>query len=108
MLPTHFPAFAINAFDTTGCGDVFHGAFALATARGIDVPDAIAFASAAAALKANAMEGRQHGWDALPTLKSVIQFLRIRLDEPEKTALLTKLEVLQTGTADAICVSANS
>jgi len=28
-----FPGFEVDAFDTNGCGDTFHGAFALAVAR---------------------------------------------------------------------------
>ena len=48
----HFPAFAIDALDTNGCGDTFHGAFALAVARDLTIEEAITFASAAAALKA--------------------------------------------------------
>jgi sugar/nucleoside kinase (ribokinase family) len=90
----HFPAFVVDAFDTTGCGDVFHGAFALASARGASVPDAIVFASAASALKANASEGQRHGWDALPTSESVFRFLQLRLPELERIHLLSRLEPL--------------
>lgn len=45
------PAFPVHAVDTLGAGDIFHGAFALAITEGQDVPDALRFASAAAALK---------------------------------------------------------
>ena len=48
----HYPAFVVEATDTTGCGDVFHGAYAAALARGDSVEDRIGFASAAAAVKA--------------------------------------------------------
>jgi sulfofructose kinase len=48
----HHPAFAIQAADTTGCGDVFHGAYAASLARGDALDDRIRFAGAAAALKA--------------------------------------------------------
>jgi sugar/nucleoside kinase (ribokinase family) len=46
------PAFPIDVVDTTGCGDVFHGAYASALARGHSLPDRVRFATAAAALKA--------------------------------------------------------
>ena len=44
-------AFDVDAVDTTGAGDVFHGAATLALAEGADEARAFAFASAAAALK---------------------------------------------------------
>jgi sugar/nucleoside kinase (ribokinase family) len=47
----HQPAFAVATVDTTGCGDVFHGAYAAALAQGLDLPARIRLASAAAALK---------------------------------------------------------
>lgn len=50
--PRETPAFAIEATDTTGAGDVFHGALALALAEGQALPDAMRFASAAGALRA--------------------------------------------------------
>ncbi|MBX9593520.1 MAG: ribokinase [Roseomonas sp.] len=56
------PAPMVHAVDTTGCGDVFHGAYALAIAEGAAVPQAARFATAAAALKA----ANGSGWDAAP------------------------------------------
>lgn len=47
----HMPAFAVNAIDTLGAGDAFHGAFTLALAEGRNLESAMRFASAAAALK---------------------------------------------------------
>jgi len=47
----HVPAFPVTVRDTTGAGDVFHGAFALALAEGRREGDALIFASAAAALR---------------------------------------------------------
>ncbi len=44
-------AFDVDPVDTTGAGDVFHGAATLALAEGADEARAFAFASAAAALK---------------------------------------------------------
>lgn len=51
------PAFPVHTVDTLGAGDVFHGAFALAITEGQDVPTALRFASAAAALKCTRFGG---------------------------------------------------
>ncbi|MDR5726575.1 MAG: PfkB family carbohydrate kinase [Terriglobia bacterium] len=95
----HFPAFKVDAFDTNGCGDTFHGAFALAAARNLGVGEAIAFASAAAALKATAAGGKRRGWNALPTFDEVFQFLQATLREPERSSLLEKLGSLRRGSS---------
>jgi sugar/nucleoside kinase (ribokinase family) len=92
----HFPAFQVDAFDTNGCGDTFHGAFALAVARNLEVEEAITFASAAAALKALAGGGKRRGWNALPTLDEVLQFLQATLKEPARSSLLKRLGVLRS------------
>ncbi len=44
------PALRVEAIDTTGAGDAFCGAFAAAMSRGVDIVDALRFASAAGAL----------------------------------------------------------
>jgi sugar/nucleoside kinase (ribokinase family) len=49
--PHETPAFPVHVVDTLGAGDIFHGAFALEFAAGKAIPDALRFASAAAALK---------------------------------------------------------
>lgn len=54
----HFPAFNVDAVDTLGAGDVWHGAFALALAKGKSEEDAIIFASATSALKCQQFGGR--------------------------------------------------
>lgn len=46
----HMPAFDIEAVDTTGAGDAFHGAFALGLAQGLSLQDNLRRASATAAL----------------------------------------------------------
>jgi sulfofructose kinase len=50
--PTRTPAFAVEATNTTGAGDVFHGAYALAMAEAMPVERAMRFAAAAGALRA--------------------------------------------------------
>jgi sugar/nucleoside kinase (ribokinase family) len=69
--PQHFPAFPVAVVDTTGCGDVFHGAYAAALVRGLDLPERIRFAAAAAALKAT----RHGGQAGIPTRPAVEAFL---------------------------------
>src|SRR5258705_9363916 len=51
------PAFPVHTVDTLGAGDVFHGAFALAITEKQDIPSALRFASAAAALKCTRFRG---------------------------------------------------
>jgi len=50
--PVELPAFRVVATNTTGAGDVFHGAYALAIAEGQQMAPALRFASAAGALRA--------------------------------------------------------
>lgn len=47
---THVPALSVNAIDTTGAGDVFNGALAVAVSEEHQLSDAIAFACKAAAI----------------------------------------------------------
>ena len=67
----HFPAYAVDLVDTTGCGDVFHGAYAAALSQGEDLPRRVALASAAAALKAT----RRGGQAGIPYRQAVEEFL---------------------------------
>ena len=57
----HKKAFKVAVADTTGCGDTFHGAYALALSEGRPPLAAARFASAAAAVKAQ----RGRGWDGM-------------------------------------------
>lgn len=52
------PALPVDVRDTTGAGDAFHGSLCLALARGIDRPDALGFAVAAASLSCRGLGGR--------------------------------------------------
>jgi sulfofructose kinase len=53
-----FAAYNVPVVDTTGAGDVFHGAFAVAILRGADLGDAIDFSNAAAAMKCRSLGAR--------------------------------------------------
>ena len=55
---SHLPAFQIDVVDTTGAGDVFHGALAVGLTQNQPAQDAVRFASAVAALKCTRPGGR--------------------------------------------------
>lgn len=52
------PAFKVDAVDTTGAGDVFHGAFAYALLRGDTLPVILEFSCAAAGLNCTGLGAR--------------------------------------------------
>jgi ribokinase len=65
-------AFRVEAVDTTAAGDAFNGALGTALAAGDALPDALRFASAAAALACT----RRGAQPSLPTRAQVAQLLR--------------------------------
>jgi len=67
-------AFPVNAVDTTAAGDSFNGALGTALAAGDALPDALRFASAAAALACT----RRGAQPSLPTRAEVDRLLRAR------------------------------
>ncbi len=68
----HTPAFIAPAVvDTTGAGDVFHGAFLLGRANGLELGASLEFASAVAALKCRALGGRA----GIPTMEEALKFM---------------------------------
>lgn len=67
----HCPAFSVDTVDTTGAGDVFHGAFAVAVARNLGTRETVEFASAVAALKCTRPGGRA----GIPAMSQVETFL---------------------------------
>lgn len=54
----HLPAFEVDVVSTLGAGDVFHGALLVAVDRGLDLPDALGYASGAAALSCRGIDAR--------------------------------------------------
>jgi sulfofructose kinase len=67
----HYPAFKVQVVDTTGCGDVFHGAYAACIALGECVDRAVQIATAAAGIKATKPGGRT----GIPSRADVDRFL---------------------------------
>jgi ribokinase len=72
--PVHHPAFAVETLDTTGCGDVFHGAYAAGLAQGLSLDASLRLAAAAAALKAS----RRGGQETIPKRAEVERFIKER------------------------------
>ncbi len=69
---THTRAHRIEPVDTTGCGDVFHGAFCHGLVQRWPMDQIIRFANAAAAIKAT----RTGGWAAVATPDEVQELLK--------------------------------
>ncbi|MBS0532116.1 MAG: sugar kinase [Proteobacteria bacterium] len=65
-------AYPVGVVDTTGAGDVFHGAYAFALGAGLATADAMSFAAATAALKCKHAGGRA----GIPTIPDTLAFMR--------------------------------
>ncbi len=76
--------FKAKAVDTTGAGDVFHGAFLFAVLKGWDVLQACTFSNAVAALKCRKLGGRA-GIPALPEALAFISRERPGINFPLNT-----------------------
>lgn len=68
----HLPAYAVNVVDTTGAGDVFHGAYIVGLLTGRSVEEACRLASAVSAIKCTRLGGRA----AIPSLPVAEEFMR--------------------------------
>ncbi|MCP4399085.1 MAG: ribokinase [bacterium] len=79
----HQKAFQVEAVDTTGCGDVFHGAYAAGLLEGMGLVECLEFAAWMSSIAACQMGGRR----ALPTRKELADLDRSRLTEPLKACL---------------------
>jgi sugar/nucleoside kinase (ribokinase family) len=84
--------FEVQCADTTGAGDVFHGAFCYAMLEGMAMPRALEFANAAAALNCTAIGARGH----VPNRAEVESLIAAastgkikRLEAPEVAARIT-------------------
>ncbi|WP_017728871.1 ribokinase [Halalkalibacterium ligniniphilum] len=72
--PTHLESFSVEVIDTTGAGDSFNGALAVALSENKDLKEACRFASAVGALAVTKL-GAQSG---MPTREKVEAFLNKR------------------------------
>lgn len=69
-----YPAFVVEAVDTNGSGDVFHGAFAAAIVKGYSYMNCCLFASATSAIKCTGIGARE----SVPNEETVYKFLESR------------------------------
>lgn len=67
----HVPAFEVEVIDTTGTGDVFHGAYLVGLLKGWNLKQITLFSTAVAALKCARLGGRQ----GIPRYEQAIEFL---------------------------------
>ncbi len=70
----NYPAFEVEAVDSNGAGDVFHGAFAFCLAKGYDYKKACIFSSAVSALKCTCVGARE----SVPDFNKTAEFLKER------------------------------
>jgi ribokinase len=68
------PGFPVDVVDTTGAGDVFHGAFVYGVLQGWEAGHILLFANAVSALKCTRLGGRT----GIPSVSEVDAFLRAR------------------------------
>lgn len=67
-----YPCYQIKVVDSNGAGDVFHGAFAVALARGFSFKTSCHFASATSALKCGGFGARE----SVPNFLETMEYLR--------------------------------
>ncbi len=68
------PAFQVDVVDTTGAGDVFHGAFMVGLIENWPLPKILEFSAAVAAMKCRGLGGRA----MIPSREEAMAFLRER------------------------------
>ncbi|NQU06097.1 MAG: hypothetical protein HQ568_08395 [Calditrichaeota bacterium] len=68
----HIPGFTVDIVDTTGAGDVFHGAFVYGLLENWDLSRIVRFANAAAALSCRKLSGRM----GIPSLDEIERLIK--------------------------------
>ena len=69
-----YPAFLVDAVDSNGSGDVFHGAFAFCVTKGYNYYKSCVFSSAVSAIKCTRLGARE----GVPSYNETIEFLKER------------------------------
>jgi sulfofructose kinase len=91
------PAFGkLSIVDTTGAGDVFHGAFIFGLLQGWDAEKTAKFSSAVSAIKCTRLGGRA----AIPDLKTVQKFLKT--GEIDYTEIDKRVEFYREGMLNSV------
>ena len=72
--------FTVEVMDTTGAGDVYHGAFIAGLLQGWDARQTARFSNAVSAIKCTRMGGRA----AIPTFDTVMKFLETGIIDYEE------------------------
>jgi sugar/nucleoside kinase (ribokinase family) len=67
-----YPALPATVIDSNGAGDVFHGAFLVATLKGLPIYESCLFASAVSALKCTVFGARQ----GVPSFNDTLKYLK--------------------------------
>lgn len=86
------PGFRVNATDTTGAGDVFHGAFLYGLVHGWELKEILEFSCAAAALNCEAL-GARGG------IRSLKEIRRMQRDGTRSEAAFEPKELLEAANA---------
>jgi sulfofructose kinase len=84
------PGFQVNCVDTTGAGDVFHGAFCYSVLQQMPIAEALEFSNAMAALNCTAPGARGH----IATKEEAFRFLHSAAAAPGDSAILSRLQAL--------------
>jgi len=82
------PAFVVNCIDTTGAGDVFHGAFCYSVLQKMPIADALEFSNAMAALNCTAPGARGR----IVTAGEARAFMQSGIARREHPAIALKLQ----------------
>jgi sulfofructose kinase len=91
----HTPAYPVQVVDTTGAGDVFHGAYLVGLLHGWDLRLTARFASAAAALKCTCLGGRR----GIPGFAETLAFMQGQERQVGSSAGIVGLEKGGPGSA---------